>query len=113
MIVVSLLLAESLYLACGLSYALGFLLGVVVSALVGFMSFEAYRELLKSSTSRDNGSVYQKVSITSGGKYLIYAVVLAFVAVNSSINFYTTAGGLLLPRFMVQIRAYLRPDYGG
>mgnify|MGYP006279986501 CR=1 FL=1 len=113
MVLVTVLLAEVLYLVFNLSFALGLLLGVAVSALVGFMSVEAYREFLQSSSSTDGGSVSQKVSITSGGKYLIYAGVLAFVALHASVNFYTTAGGLLLPRFLVQLRALFRPHYGG
>ncbi|MFP4589151.1 MAG: hypothetical protein ACLFN4_01490 [Candidatus Acetothermia bacterium] len=107
-LVSGLLIAEILFFALGAVYFYGFSLGVLTSFLVSYLSFKSYEGSLQEGPEvnfSEGGGYRWKFALPALGKYLVYGGVLALAASSPFFNFFATAGGLLLLRFVIQLKA--------
>lgn len=120
---VAVLLGTILNFALGYSFGLGLIYGLAVSTLVSFISFRAYRDLgaqLRggtegTSSDRIDGGrrnkIVRRFRLGALTKFVIYGGGLVLTTFLSPLNLYAAIGGLLLPRFSLQLRALVRTDF--
>lgn len=95
------LIGEGLLLGLNSSYAFGLWLGLVVSLIVNFLLVSRTSELVENGDRDDK--ISRRVSLLAIVRYLLYGLVLAAAAMTEWLNFFATAGGILLPLALLQI----------
>ncbi|MBS3787306.1 ATP synthase subunit I [Candidatus Bipolaricaulota bacterium] len=95
------LIGEGLFFGLDSSYAFGLWFGLVVSLIINFLLVYRTSELVENRDKDDK--IGRRVSFLAIARYLFYALALAATALTELLNFFATAGGILLPLALLQL----------
>lgn len=94
------------------SYAFGLWFGLVVSLFIKSLLVSRTSDLVENSDKGDK--ISRQVSLLAIARYLLYGLALAATALTEWLNFFATAGGILLPLAILQITvAAKKTRFGG
>ncbi|MCF7889718.1 ATP synthase subunit I [Candidatus Bipolaricaulota bacterium] len=105
------MIGEGLFFGLGSSYAFGLWFGIVVSLIVNSLLVFQTSELVENGDRDDK--ISRRVSLLAIARYLIYGLALAATALTEWLNFFATAGGILLPLVCLQIKVGARKSRSG
>ncbi len=84
------------------SYAFGLWFGLAVSLVIKFLLVSRTSNLVENSDKEDK--ISRRVSLLAFARYLFYGLAMASAVLTDWLNFFATAGGILLPMVLLQIK---------
>lgn len=106
------LIGEALFFGLNSSYAFGLWFGLVVSLMINFLLVSRTGDLVENSDKDDK--ISRQVSLLAIARFLLYGLALAATALTEWLNFFATAGGILLPLALLQITVVAKKiSFGG
>jgi len=112
LIVAGLVIGEILFFVLDSSYAFGLWLGLIISIIVSYAAVSQTVKYLE--VENDDDKISWKVGSFAMFRFLLYGAALVISALTSRLNFFATAGGLVLPTAALQINAILNGQkFGG
>lgn len=113
-VVTTIVLGDVLFFVLDYTYTSGLVFGVFVSMLIALFGFQTSRDAVTSREGEPKSLAFKsRVSLLGLAKYFVYGFSLTFAALIPQLDFFATGGGLLIPRFALQLHALIKLEWKG